>query len=456
MSAKKFITLLLLLSVLILLGGCGSRGNGDSPVILREETVARGNLQEIINLTGTLEARRRADLPFLQGGTLLEVLVEEGQSVRENDLLLRLDTSQMELDLRDAQLTVQLQQIALEQLRAGPSEYDIAAATASVARAQSQLNQIASPPSEEAVRIAQANLDIARSNYWVALTDRDAIERVPSGGQDRQNAELDISANELAMSIAQQDLINVQQGASSGEIGVARASVYQAQATLQQLLGGVSDFDLRTADLQIQLAQLALSRAESAMADAEIRAPFAGIVTQISVNVGEQITPGLPIVTLIDDEDFVIDVYIDELDVPRLKPGLLSFITLDAFSGARFSAHLDRISPDATVIQGIASYEVRLIVDPVDLPIRDGMTATIEIVVSELTDIIMVPNWAIRFDRESGQAYVAVLADDGLISEVPISVGTRGEEYSEVLDGLSPGATVILVQEESFSVLGIE
>ncbi len=438
----------MVLLISLILGGCASLGGAQQTdeALVRTAEITRGDLRETISLTGSLEAARRAELTFLRSGMVEEIAVEPGQRVRVGDRLMRLDTSDLELDLLDAQLAVQLQQIALDQLLAGPSEYDIAAANAAVARAQAQFNQIARPPSEEAVRIAQANLDLARSNLWLALVDRDYI-RDANLPQNREIAEKRIDSAEFAVAIAQQELANAQQGVASEEIGVARAAVYQAQTSLNRLLAGPGETDIAIARKQIELAQVALQTAQESLANAEIIAPFDGVVVSITYSAGEQASAGLPALVMLDDSAFYIDVLVDEVDISRVEVGQVAFVTLDAFPETSFLAHVERVAPDAVVVSGITSYEVRLRLEETQVPIRDGMTATVEIVVSELMDVLLVPNWALRFDTRSGQAFASVQRADGTFEEIPVEVGVRGASFSEVRGGLKEGDVVAVSLE---------
>jgi HlyD family secretion protein len=83
------------------------------------------------------------------------------------------------------------------------------------------------------------------------------------------------------------------------------------------------------------------------------------------------------------------------------------------------------------------------------------MSANAAIIVDEVDDVLIVPNWAIRLDRETGQAYVNRLAGDGTIDEVIIITGLRNEQFSEVISGLNAGDEVVVTNErETFSVFG--
>jgi multidrug efflux pump subunit AcrA (membrane-fusion protein) len=75
------------------------------------------------------------------------------------------------------------------------------------------------------------------------------------------------------------------------------------------------------------------------------------------------------------------------------------------------------------------------------------MTANASIVVREVADVLIVPNWAIRLDRESGDAFVNRLRADGEVEEVVVETGLRNEQVSELLSGLEAGDVVVVTDE---------
>lgn len=427
------------------------------PAAYREATIARGDLRETASATGPVKARQRSDMSFLLPGSVGQINAAEGQHVRAGDTLMSLDVSKFQFDLTDAQLTLESQQIAFNQLVQGPDKYDVAAARAAVGRAAAQLAQLTEPPSEDTIRLAQQNLETQRDNLYSAQARRDQIVAVmnlprklskASAGQfadqDYYQALEDISSAELGVKIAEQQLLDAQQGTSSNDIAVARASLAQSQATLNRLLEGPTPDDLELANVQIQQAQVAVQAARSALTNAVLIAPFDGVIGKLNYLPGEQALPGQTALVVLDDSAYHVDVLIDEVDIARIKEGQVAFIKLDAYPDQQLSGHVIKIAPDATTLNGVVSYLVRVDLDKTGLALRDGMTATVDIVVSQLTNVLLVPNWAVRFDRTTGNAFVNIRRPDNTIEEIQIQVGQRGENYSEVRAGLKQGDVVVV------------
>jgi HlyD family secretion protein len=130
-------------------------------------------------------------------------------------------------------------------------------------------------------------------------------------------------------------------------------------------------------------------------------------------------------------------------------------VTLDALPNAALQATVDRIAPSATVNAGVVSYAVRLALETGEAALRGGMTATAAIVVDEVREVVVVPNWAIRRDRDTGAAFASVLRA-GVLQEVPVELGLRDEAVSQVVRGLTAGEVVaVQTTREQFSLFGV-
>ena len=85
------------------------------------------------------------------------------------------------------------------------------------------------------------------------------------------------------------------------------------------------------------------------------------------------------------------------------------------------------------------------------------MTATVDIVVDEVSGVLRIPNWAIRIDRRTGDTFVNVGGAEGGLVEIKVEVGLRGDAYSQVVGGLEQGQEVLVSQErEELGIFGGE
>jgi HlyD family secretion protein len=166
------------------------------------------------------------------------------------------------------------------------------------------------------------------------------------------------------------------------------------------------------------------------------------VVTALNVQVA-QVTPvNLPALTLADTLDLQFVVGVDEIDVARITEGQSVAISVDALPGAPIPGHVERIAPAASQLAGVVVYDVTIVLDKTDLPLRAGMSATADITVEEREDVLLVPNWAIRIDRGTGRTSVNLLRG-GIVEDVEVEIGVRGEDVSQVLSGLEVGDVVV-------------
>jgi HlyD family secretion protein len=434
----------------------GFRGAAQTNVSIEEVTNAeRGDIRVTVSASGTINPAQRLPMFFILPGEVAEVLVEEGDPVQEGQTLARLDTGNLESALRGAELTLELQQIAFDALTADPREEDLAVARAAVYAANTQLSLALEPPDPRNEHIAQLQLELARNQLWQQQLQRDQTRLLAEfgfnpGGQLAQ-AEASVDQAEYNVSIAEQQLAQVQ-GATVNEANVAaaQAAVVNAQAALQRLLDGPSERDLEMADAQLQSAYLAVELARHQLTLAALEAPFSGTVAVLNLTVGEPPPTTGPAVELIDTSSFYIDLAVDEIDIVHVATGQTVEVTLDALPGDLVTGTVTRIADVAADLGGVMTYLVRVTLDPAEVPVRAGMSATATVVVDEAFGVIRVRNRFIRLDRRTQQAFVTIRRPDGTLEEVEVVLGRRNETYSEVVSGLAEGDEIVLLPRSQF------
>jgi len=132
--------------------------------------------------------------------------------------------------------------------------------------------------------------------------------------------------------------------------------------------------------------------------------------------------------------------------VGQLWEGQIADVTLEAFPDVVVNSTVERIAPAATIEGGVVYYDVVIRLAPTDVPIRADMTVNATIVVDELSDVLMIPTWVARVDRDTGQTYVYRKVGDE-IGRVDVALGVRHAGFAQVLDGLSEGDEVVWLGE---------
>ena len=442
----------------------------------RSAVVERDTMLVVISASGTIEPQARVGLAFESPGRVADVAVDVGDRVEAGDVLARLDTSRLALQVQQAQAALALAEAQLAQLQVGPQPEEVTAAEANLRAAQGQvaaaaanLDQLEAGTSDAEVAAARADLAMAISQQKAAADTYDLTltcvkftlptgekqKICPALGAPEEQARYNLEAANKALAAAQARLDELLAGADADEVRATRSNVLAAtaqrdavQAQLDQLLAGPSDEQIADAEAQVEQAQAALEEAQLALEQAALRAPFDGVVAEVNVTAGEIASAGMLPVTMLDTSGFRAVVSLDEIDVGLLAEGLAAEVTLDTFPDAVLTGTVGRIAPVATLEGGVVYYDVTIGLTPTDLPIRADMTANATILVDEIADVLVIPTWVVRVDRSTGETYVHRKIG-GDVERVSVELGVRYGGRVQVLGGLLEGDEVVWVQEST-------
>jgi HlyD family secretion protein len=371
-----------------------------------------------------------------------------------------------EAQLLGAQAAVSQAVAQKEILLAGASDAQIAAAQQQVSAATLQ---------QEAAQDAYNDV-ITCATF--TLPDGEEVTQCPGLGPTELQFRTNLENANAALEVAEAQLSDLQDGprpadlqaanagiaaanaqvaGAEGGIAVARANVARAEAAYERLLEGPSETEIAILEAQVAAAETSRDLARLRLEQAMITAPMNGEVANILINAGEQAAPGAPAIILVNKEAFHIEVSVDEIDIDQIALNQLVEITLDALPDRIVDGRIVDIAPTAAATgAGVVTYLVTINIEPGQtITLRPGMTANASIVVEEIDDVLIIPNWSIRLDRDSGLAFVNKLTAAAEIIEVPVETGLRNEQFSEVLGGLEAGETVVVTNErEEFSLFG--
>lgn len=473
--------------------------------IIRESEVALDQIAATVNAAGTTEPEALVTLSFRAGGNVHTVETVRGQRVSAGDVLATLDTGELILAVQQAQDTMNIQELMLQQaLNSGPSPATLAsaqadidaaegnlaiaganetAAEASLAQAQAQRSQLLAGPTVGQVAAAESQVTSARTQQKIAQDTYDSVVKcrkvtLPSGekrevcpglGAPEEQARANLEVASVALEAAEAQRTDVVAGpraadlqvadaaiaaaeaqieSARGNVQVAEANLARAHAALDRLSEGPTGDDIAILEAQVAGAETNLGLAQLRLEQAMITAPIDGRVASLQIKEGEQASPGAPAITLIDEGAYHVEVSVDEIDIDQIEEGQAVDITLDALPDTVLRGVIAEIAPTAaTSGAGVVTYLVTINIDSDDISLKPGMTANATIVTDLLEGVLIVPNWAIRLDRETGQAFVNRLTAGGAVEEVPVVTGLRNEQFSEVISGLSEGDVVAVTNE---------
>jgi multidrug resistance efflux pump len=383
MKKRCMVAGLLVLASAALLAGCGGAATPEATLLPVVADTSSGS----VVAEAVIEPARSDTLSFEMGGTVIQVLVQEGDVVKVGDPLARLSTDDLDRALAQAELSLSQAKLRLDQLNEPADESDIAAAEAAIADAEAAQAEAArnltlteaSVAVGDEVRAARWARDEAYRTYQELQAKFDRGEpwieqrHVDQAHDAYQDAE---GAYQRAVQNAELQLL-----AARNEVARAARALEQAQRDLEELQEGPKALDVKATQLDIDAAELALDEAQHALEDATLEAPFDGTVAMVDIDVGDVVAPGQPVLVLATLDKLQAKTKdLTELDVVRVAVGRRAIVTVDALPGDKFEGVVSEIALQPGDFRGDVVYTVTVDLTQVtNSPLRWGMTALVEI-----------------------------------------------------------------------------
>lgn len=383
-----------------------------APADDRTALVQRGTIRNAVNVSGKLEPIKEIKLSFGVPGAVKEILVDEGQAVKAGEVLARLDTGDLELAVNHAQQALVNQQLAYS-LVMTPTRAEVAAARAALASATANLADLQSKPDPRQVEIARLQLEMAGEGHQL---------------------------HPQPLQIAQLQYALAQRGSTDAQIAAANTQIAQAQAQLDRLL--LTDARQRAlAALPLRQAELDLQAAQRRLDSAQLVSPIDGVLAGLSLSLGDRVDVN-PVAVVSDVSAFNVAVAVDEASVGLLADQQPAVIALAALPTQTLAGQVKSIASMATETAGTTGYKIVVGLDKTDAPVRSGMSADVAIVVGVSDNVLVIPSWAIRTDRNTDKSYVYV-KHGGQVEETEIVTGRYDLSQIEVKSGLAEGDVLV-------------
>ncbi len=295
-----------------------------------------------IVLFGNVDLRQLA-LAFKGSERVLEMRVEEGDSVAPDEVIAVLDTTMLALRIRQAQAQVRVQQEGLNRLRSGSRPQEIAQTEAATAAALAERDQ--------------AQQQVERLRKIAAETNGQAV------------SQLDVEAAEARFAVAQ-------------------ANLQRAQQVQALSIDGPASEDIARAEALLEAANAELAVLEQQRIDAELRSPIAAVVRSRLLEPGDMASPQRPAYMLAITEPKWVRAYINEVDLGRVRAGQSASISTDSHPEQRLVGSVGYISsvaeftPKTVQTEDLRTslvYEIRILVQDPENRLRLGMPATVHL-----------------------------------------------------------------------------
>lgn len=369
------------------LAGCHQKTEvaADQPVPVRLRTPNHLHEPVSVSASGSVEANVTALTAFQVGGRVAKVLVEEGQLVKQGQILAELDSS----DYRNA--------------------YDTAAGQAAAAEA-SALQAINGVRAQE---LEQARVDFERA--------QDEYQRNKYLYDHQSLPALDFHKIEATYLSSQQRYDMARQGTRSEEKQAASA--------------------------QARAANAQLSEAQKHLNDSQLRAPITGFIGMKKINVGDTVAPGSAVFSVLDLDPAKVRVGVPEAEIGRVREGARAVVTIPSLDGQRFEGKVEAVGVSADTAS--RTFTTKITIPNPSHVLRAGMVAESRVYGAAMRDALTVPGDAIvRDPRGVSLIYVYDGTRQRAFAR-RVDVGELIDGEVEIRSGLQPSDQVVIAGQQN-------
>jgi len=464
---------------------------GGSDTGIKNVTVTRGDLVQEVAVTGTTKAVSSVSLGFQTSGQVARASYKIGDRVQVGNVLAVLDQGRLAADLAKVKADLAGQEVTLGEVQSetggnfnNAKSTLVGALKDSYAKTNDSVrNNVDQFFNKSGGSIGQVDFSFTSGSYtytgtidpnlkYTINTDRAKIKTQLANWQ-KSLVTIDSASDltpytkeaETVLNDVKQFVDNVAQAVNSLQtpetqyasivsgykstvseartiVGSALSSLLIAESTYnsapKQVVGG---FDaILAGQAKVATFEAQVQSAEAALSQTVMKSPIAGVITQYDTKVGQTVTSGAPLVSVISDNNLEINANVSEINIGKLAVGNSVTITFDAFPGQTFDGLVSYIDPGETIVGGVVNYKVTVDFSASTTPIKSGLTANLKLKTATKTGVLKVPQYAVT--TKASKSYVQKV-NGKEISETEVTVGFIGNDGSvEITSGLSEGDTV--------------
>jgi HlyD family secretion protein len=348
-----------------------------------------------IRISGNIEVTD-AELSFKISGRVDARLVDEGQRVKASQTVALLDSKELSQEVNLSKAGFEAAKAALAELEAGSRPEEIAEAQAATSQAKARLDELEAGSRPQEVAAAEAAYQSAQADAARLADDFNRYsglykkQLVSTQQYDAARTASEIAQGRAREAKEQMDL--VKEGPRQEDIAQARASYAQSEQRYALVRKGPRREDIEQARARLEQARQSLGVAETRLGYATLVSPMSGVVLSKSVEPGEFVSAGTPVVTVADLENIWLRGYVNETDLGRVKLGRGARVTTDTYPGKAYEGRVSFISSEAEFtpksvqtekVRVRLVYRIKVAIKNPKMELKPGMPADAEILVGD-------------------------------------------------------------------------
>jgi len=435
----------------------------------RTVAAAKTNLTVNVQGTGSVFAGTSKDISASNVGTLKDLTLKVGDTVKTGDKLFASDSDEIRQTLEKAATNVDKQNVSVTNSKNNLNS-QIVQAQLSVADAQNSLN----------AAVSQVNkmTSTAPVSGTVSVINNSNEEAIQSGKSvivitDSQGKTVQVVANNngtiKGLSVSVGTSVTSGQKLFTSDSDDLRQAVTKAQNNLDKQKAALSASQSSSTDTSgLTDAQSQYATAADQVSKMTVTSPIDGVVAAAANVNGDALQSGKTVLTIVDSSSIKVKVAVDEMDINKIIVGQKTQIKFDAVSDQTYEGAVESIAQTGTSSNNVTTYDVVVSVsNPTNIKV--GMNANVTILIDSKDDALTVPTDALvdkdgskyvmvassTSDSSSNTTNISTTAKSGTASRasgtysgggqlVKVTTGLKNENFVEILDGLTEGEKVLV------------
>lgn len=429
-----------------------TKNNNDNSQLVsreREYLVKRGDITAGTSGSGVLKFEQNTQ-NFEESVQIDEVFVKEGQEVKKGDKIASISENFINDKLKE--LNSQLEQ-AKSALNSANNNKESTILTqnktwqdtvqASKEQYESQRSSIVNNINSLTEKLNGINTKIDDIKNQVEELSKNAEEnhgKIQELKVEQSSLESEKSATEAELSSANSSL-NSLDGDRDKQLQKESNDKASNDKINSLSNSGLNDA-ITSAQKEVNKINEEISKVNKLKGNSILYAETDGVVLALNYASGATTTPDQPVVAIGKGDKVMAEVTVSQNDITKIEEGQEVKLLVSAFPDEKFTGKVKSLNLKPNTQGNSTNYSVTVEVDKNDYKLLDGMTTSVQFIVKEVKDILMLSNKAITL--KDGKQIVNVKQEDGTKKEVEITTGFSDGKNTEILSGLSEGDTVVV------------
>lgn len=430
---KTVYVLILAMASMALCSGCGG---GADMAMAEQQTVAITvetqeieplSIEQYVTVSSKVSAENEVSVVPKVSGTVKNVYVSLGDTVKAGDILFEIDDTDAQLQLAEAQASLTSAQAGLKSSQAG------------LESAQAEYEKNIGGSYETQLQQMRSNVDTYQIQYDDLLKELEQTKELYElGGASEKEV------NDLQSSV---DKAKLQLETAKEELELNEGKILEETKKSSQASVNQSEASVSQSEASISQSMVSVESAQKQLNDTKVRAEIDGTISSLNVSAGSTVSTQSEAATIVDMDRVKVAFNVSEDVINRISVGSTAYITISAVSNEPYEVQIASLSPSADADTKL--YAVEAYIDNPSGEIKPGMFASIKLVLEERENTVSVPlNTVIQ---QNDEKYVYVVDSDNIAHKTTVETGLENDEYIEITSGLNMGDIVVVSGQDFLS-----